>query len=629
MPEDAGVPIEEARGELSMARIALAENDLHHAANHLAGALGHSPDLAEVHEMLAELAARCADGGLGLFPLGQHVFVGTVVAHAHLLAPSEPGAALELLAQATAHDPSKPWADTLWVRRLDVPTVDPDTLVRTFVGVMQVLGEPVDAQLREANDVYLHLARRAVEAYPEHGLLHGAAAGLGRRLSAQQLAVSWGERGWRLDPSKLTAVWYAYALRAAGRLDAGLEVMRDASERNPLDLDLCADIANWLAEAGRLDQALAVLDDALRTDPSYDCAVHTAQRLRYQRDGDVNHLVALVDFIRANPIESHEHRDLADSCRQRYWLGVVTQPTEACVNVLAQVPHDKRGELVTLALSGLEVPSALALLRRECPDLQVEIEGPPFADMVNPLRPGRQLWRYDGMTAHPAVDVPSAAAIHLLADTATPVWQHPVAAYDRALPLGQLPATQLLSLLVHPPARPDQYADLPDGYWERASQVFACLGILHCVELGGPTPGDDSARRRLLTEVAFGVEDWTVEAALFALTVAAWLDPACRQEVRDTVGQRFLSAVEASRVRPVTILPSLAAVVRIVPGMPREVTELAEKVLEAERDGERSDDPADRPARSPKSAGGWRAATKRPALLPRLFGRRRRQTDSA
>jgi hypothetical protein len=47
--------------------------------------------------------------------------------------------------------------------------------------------------------------------------------------------------------------------------------------------------------------------------------------------------------------------------------------------------------------------------------------------------------------------------------------------------------------------------------------------------------------------------------------------------VRDTVGQRFLAAVEASRLRPVTILPSLAAVVRIVPGMPREVTDLADK----------------------------------------------------
>jgi tetratricopeptide (TPR) repeat protein len=596
MIEEAGNPVAEAHGELSLARVALAENDLRHAANHLTGAIAHAPNLPEVHELLAELASRRPDGGLSLFSLDQHVFVGTVVARAHLLAATDPGAALMLVAQATAHDPGRPWADVLWVQTLDVRTVDPDLLVQTLLRVMQAFNDLADPTVREANEVYLDLARRAVAGHPDHALLNGAAAGVGRRLGAAALAVRWGERGWRLGPNKLTAVWYAYALKADGQLDKGLRVLREAHRSNPLDLDICADMANWLTEVGRLDEALTVLEEALRIDPSYDCAVHTAHRLRYQRDGDPRHLVELVDFMRANPVQSHEHSDLADSCRGRYWLGVITGPTEACMNVLAQIPPERRAGTTKLSLSGLEVPSALALLRRECPGVRVEIAGPPRADMVNPRRPGPALWRYDATSAQPAVAAPSASAARLLTDTAMPIWSHPVAAYDHALPLGQLPAGELLALLVHPPARPDHQADIPAGYWERCAQVFACLGILHCQELSGTDPGDTSAPRRLLTEIAFGIEDWTVEAALFALTVSAWLDPSCRDEVRGTVGERFLAAMECARHRPVTILDSLAELVRIVPGMIPEVTALAEDVLRAPEE-DRAADPAPVPAK--------------------------------
>jgi hypothetical protein len=109
--------------------------------------------------------------------------------------------------------------------------------------------------------------------------------------------------------------------------------------------------------------------------------------------------------------------------------------------------------------------------------------------------------------------------------------------------------------------------------------VFACLGILHCTQLRNPAdPGDTAAQRRVLTEIVWGVEDWTTEAALFALTVAAWLDPACRVEVCDTVGRRFLAAVQASRVRAVTIRDSLVALVRVVPDMVPDVIALADEV---------------------------------------------------
>jgi hypothetical protein len=81
-----------------------------------------------------------------------------------------------------------------------------------------------------------------------------------------------------------------------------------------------ADIAGTLADNGRLDDALAWVDRALERDPEYDCAVHTAHRLRHRADGALMHLVRLADYIRDHPDDSHEHTDLADCCRNIAWL---------------------------------------------------------------------------------------------------------------------------------------------------------------------------------------------------------------------------------------------------------------------------------------------------------------------
>jgi hypothetical protein len=104
-----------AEGELALARLALDEGDLTHAAGHLSGAIAYAPTMPEVHEALAQLAAR-SGGGLELFPLEHHPFIGTVVARAHLLAAAgQPADGLELLAAATGHAPMADWAGVPWV----------------------------------------------------------------------------------------------------------------------------------------------------------------------------------------------------------------------------------------------------------------------------------------------------------------------------------------------------------------------------------------------------------------------------------------------------------------------------------------------------------------------------------
>jgi len=101
--------------DLEQARAALERGEMDHAAGHLAGAIAHAPTLPETHELLSRLAAR-AGGGLELFPLDQHTFVGTVVARAHLLAAAgRPEDGLPLLVAASGHTPGVDWAGVPWV----------------------------------------------------------------------------------------------------------------------------------------------------------------------------------------------------------------------------------------------------------------------------------------------------------------------------------------------------------------------------------------------------------------------------------------------------------------------------------------------------------------------------------
>jgi tetratricopeptide (TPR) repeat protein len=302
---------------LEQARAALSGGEPKAAAGHLARALGHAPALPEAHELLSRLAAR-AGGGLDLFPAGPHAPAGVLAARAHLLAAAgRPEEGLPLLAAASARQPAADWADVPWVAEATLGVrMEPDLLAQTLMRLCTAAGDPAPPSMRP----YLSVVRHAIAVHPEHALLLGAGSALARRIGETELAIDWAARGARVRPSKLGEIWLGYAYRSAGRLPEALAALRRAVTHDPDDLSVYADIAGTLADNGRLDDALAWVDRALERDPEYDCAVHTAHRLRHRADGDLAHLVRLADFIREHPDESHEHTDLADCCGPIPWL---------------------------------------------------------------------------------------------------------------------------------------------------------------------------------------------------------------------------------------------------------------------------------------------------------------------
>ncbi|HEY2793295.1 MAG TPA: tetratricopeptide repeat protein, partial [Micromonosporaceae bacterium] len=228
-----------------------------------------------------------------------------------------------------------------------------------------------------------------------------------------------------------------------------------------------------------------------------------------------------------------------------------------------------------------EPPSARAARAAAFPSGDVRPTKVPSPDPRRPFAGGSvHLWRYDGAIALPALPPPSAAAVARLRDVASVAWAHPIGAYDRAIGFAGLPLEDLLGLLVHvPPATGQNWRALGRAdpcYWPRFAQACVCLGVLHHRP---EEPWPVSTRRRVLVDIANGVEDWTTDAAMFALVTAAWMDPLARSDVARVVSLRFAGVRKATRRRPVSIAASVATLVLLTPGIDDAVRKDARHLL--------------------------------------------------
>ncbi len=303
-------------------------------------------------------------------------------------------------------------------------------------------------------------------------------------------------------------------------------------------------------------------------DPAFvhrDAAQHA---LRYRAAGDVADLVAVHDD--PHPCGMTEVV-FALAGSKRPWLNWVPMPIEAICNVAddfaGRRAQGEQLEVTGLGLSAAEPASAMTACRRIIGPVQIDIAEFPYPDIRLPMRPGRYAaWRYDGTEPLPAVPAPSAAAVQVMHQVAGEPWPSLLSAYLQATPLGELPLDDLLGLLAHLPGPPDtprwqHLAKSTPTYWYRLMQPWVCLGILHHAK---DEPWSTSTRRQVLVDLAFGVEDWVADAALFALVTAAYREPALREEVRQLVRARLDAAVAADRL--VTIEESLAQLMLVTPG---------------------------------------------------------------
>jgi tetratricopeptide (TPR) repeat protein len=556
----------------------------------VAAALGEDPTLPDAYEMLRILDAeppRARD----YFPLYDGVAPGAVAARSYLAARAGHfNEAVDLLAIVAAAVPTKIWTAAGW---LDLPgiaeQVDPAAAAESLLSLALHLDEPVDPALLPVLAPYLEFGRRLVEAHDHRVEVLAPLSGLARRLGATGEAMQWCERAERMSPSARSAIMLGYAYRAAGRVDDMFAIWRAAVRREPSNVDIQIDLAEHLDRAGRCDEALEWLDRAVAVDPAQQRALPSACELRYRTDRDVAHLIRLVDHWRAHPDHAYADDRLARACDGSMWLRFVPPPTDTSCVVASETGRRRTdrtsgGDDGRRASVEWEPPSARAAYAAAFPAADVRATKVPSPDPRRRFASGSvDLWRYDGATAWPALPRPSAAAIASLRDVASVAWAHPVGAYDRAAGFAGLPIEDLLGLLVHvPPAAGENWRAVgrtDPCYWPRFAQACVCLGLLHHRR---EEPWPVSTRRRVLVDIANGVEDWTTDAALFALVTAAWIDPLARGDVAAVVSLRFAGVRKAMRRRPVSIAVSVASLVLLTPGVDETVRRNARQLLAAD-----------------------------------------------
>ena len=341
---------------------------------------------------------------------------------------------------------------------------------------------------------------------------------------------------------------------------------------------------------GDVDEELRRMAEA--ADFGHRDTARAAQRFR--ATGQAADLVAILDDPHAC---ATTEVIFAMAGAERPWLNWVPMPSEAITNLADEFgARIAKGEQVRLGRAGLsapEPPSAIAAARRVAGPMEIGIAEFPPPDIRVPLRRGsHRIWRYDGTDPVAAVAAPSPYAVRVLHDVAEKPWPSPPSGRIQAAPLGVLELTDLLGLLAHLPAPPDSErwrflaGDSPT-YWYRLLQPWVCLGLLRHRE---DEPWSSSTRRQVLVELAFGVEDWSSDAALFALVTAAFHDPAVRPEVRDLARARLDAAVAAPR--PVTIEVSLARLMLITPGCTPQDRAVASAAIDRATSSPDEDDPA-------------------------------------
>ncbi|MEV4613680.1 tetratricopeptide repeat protein [Kitasatospora sp. NPDC049258] len=580
-----------AEGEVALARLALADLELAHAAGHLANAAALDPALPEVHEALAELAVRAGGpaAALDCFPLEQPT-IGEVGCRASLAAAAGRWEeAVGLLSHVLREEPDRPWASVAWLGHPELPArLGPEPALRAIARVVGGgLPDPLPAAAAEQLRPFYDLIRACVARSPTHPGLLTMASGLARRYGDHDTAVGWARASLATAPSHSGAVMLGFALRSAGRPEEALAVWERELARDPSDLSLHVDVGELYATLGRPAEGLPWIERALAADPDHPQAAPALHGVRFTLDEDGTHLAALADHLREHPDHGYASTVLARCSEGRPWLRHVGSASEAIIGVLHQVLEQQGAVGGACTLSAPEPPSALALFHATVPDARVTVLGVPEPDLREPLRPvGVRLWRYEGTEARPAVAPPSAEAAELLRSVADLSWPHLLAAYDHAVALSSLSLDDLLGCLAHPPAPAEDEtgrrlaARWPD-LWARAGQSFACLALTHH-RTDQPWAGSD--RRRVLADLLFGPEDWVTETAALALVAVAWTDPDARRDAADLVARRMLDAVRAGRTRTVTVLDSLCRLTLAMPGLAPEITALARRELAATAD---------------------------------------------
>jgi tetratricopeptide (TPR) repeat protein len=532
--------------DLAIARRALGERDLGHAAFHIATALVTDPKSAEAAAVFDSWFAAC-DNALGLVTSREDDhWEGWYAMRARTYAKlGRSESALPLLAKLAAAVPEKSYLS--WLALIRKPSQISDEAAESsaveLLSLANALPEPLplDHPARGTVAAALQLLADFRELKRQLPAPLHATAILLRKQGKLAEALTAARALYELRPDWRSLATLSSTLRASGDLQGALDMARRGTELTPPDsrAAMWLDVGDLCLALDRVSDARQAYGAALELEPDNTWARSSFPYARFRELGSDADRATLRQWSLDHPDDDRAFQllsEIGEPLLEQAFL-----PSDASVGVFRQLqqsfletPPTSGPIEMSMALSAPEAPSNMlvsALLERvwgQRLKIELSVASNPIRDSREPL-PGAEvaLWCRAGDGFEAALAPPDATVQRELGELAASPYRLSSWA-ERARILGEAlgPARveDLLRAMVHPPGLPHPRYD--PGRWIQNVQVAAALALSY-VDQGW----HGSTRRAMLLSLARGPVDWSVTAAIVALMWTARHEPQSVSEI--------------------------------------------------------------------------------------------------
>jgi tetratricopeptide (TPR) repeat protein len=524
--------------DFQTAQAAFAKRDYSHAIFHLSHALGSNPDNKDYLTLLNRIINNAreplsliqpdAKGGMDYANAAVHAYI-----HAQMGKYEE---AVALMAQILRAIPNLQYLSWIseWLSKPDrANRITPRTLMNLLFSLSSKLGDYIsNPREREAIERILPMLEQVRKQNPHDGLFAGINSVFVRKLGQYDAAINLAKSAYAATPDYMTAVFLAGAYRSKGDITTTVENYQKALNHKPDDIGVRLDMGDLLCKDGQYESGLAYYKQALDIEPENAWAKPHFLYYQALSTKEPHWTDDLRAYTSANPNNS-QAADLLHRLTTAPFVDYLLEPNEASISLLKQLA-DQNTTPTSLGLSCLEAPSAMLALQlyiREKNGGKIDV-GVGDIQKPDPRYPFGEvdfaLWKYDGTDPMPNVKTPNPQVAEAIAKIAArPYNLEAWLASARKLGAAATPARldSLLGVMVHPPPRPPEVAIWD---WINHVQVVAALSIAYI-----DTGWENSARRKALFSLARGPMDWTVGAAILALTQIGLEQPEITPELSE------------------------------------------------------------------------------------------------
>lgn len=543
--DEDGFPTDECEAhspeeDIQIARRAISEEDMPHAAFHVACALADNPLREDWKALLAAIIGRCKDPEELLEIEDDEVYIGIVAGRAFVLEQEGRfSEAMNLIGEAIEYDPRisyLPWA-TEWLLRAkqaDIEaSVESDTLTEFLHGLLRVGAlEMVDDSHRDA--FCRALLDRVEGLAAASGDFEYARCAILRRVEKFDEALKVAEALHQEEKSWRSAICVAMVYREKGDVDKSMEFYREASNIDPSEVTTYLDMGDVLlgtgqftAAAKEFDKACIIEDESPWAYPSFLYCRYFSEEVDEAEKSRI--LAELQEFAESHP-DNERAADLVEHLQhldEQPYIDFLPEPQEAIVHMVRHLLDDGKPletDSLNVGLSHLEAPSAV-MACRESLNIFTEQDRCELRLTVNHLQnpdpracPSdsiAKLWNYEGFEATRAVEPPSSSAvISAVVTLAEQPFQLDAWWSNASVATAHWDDSHfadLLACMVHPPQ-----ARIDSMPWIWTQQVQTAAAFLLAPVCGRSWVSSPSANP--LLALCYGTKDWSVNSAVIALT---------------------------------------------------------------------------------------------------------------